>query len=305
MDPDNKINQTKYYPNHKYYGDSPKTLHTVLTLFSAGKRDLPAFSFLKGSLTVETALVLPVFLFALIAVIFIGEAVRFSANLSASLLDTAEKLSVYAHAGSAVGEGVSAGAMGGKALSLTLGKSMAVSRLGKGYVEGSPVEKGVYGLSFLHSSVMGPDQMIDLNAVWRMKPLFPFPGVKGFKIIDRARIRAFTGYDNTGKHDMPEEEEEIVFITPSGSVYHRSRSCSHLNINIIRTDRDGVGNLRNNSGGKYYPCEYCGGGESSTLYVTDDGDRYHTKISCPGLKRTIRAVPISHAGGRRACLDCG
>lgn len=288
-----------------YCGDSPKTLFAVPTHNITGKWDPPAFPFLKGSLTVETALSLPFFLFALITIIFMGEAIRFSGNLSASLLDTAETLAVYAYAGSAAGQGSNAGALGGKALSLTLGKSMTLSRLGRGYVEDSPVENGVYGLSFIHSSCMGPDQMIDLNAVWRMKPLFPFPGVRGFKVIDRARIRAFTGYDNTGKHKGTEDEEEIVFITRSGSVYHRSRSCSHLNINIRRTDRGSVGDLRNNSGGKYYPCEYCGGGAQNGLYVTDDGDRYHTRISCPGLKRSIRAVPISQAGGRRACHDCG
>ncbi len=268
------------------------------------KRDLPVSSFLKGSLTVEAALTLPLFLFALISVIFVGEAVRFSGNLNAALLDSAEKLSVYAYAGNRLSGMETAGIPGGKAVSFTLGKSLVVSELGSGYVEESPIEKGVSGLSFIHSSVLGPDQMIDLNAVWRMKTPVPLPGVTGFRVIDRARIRAFTGYDNTRKKDRYKEEEEIVYITETGTVYHRKRSCSHLNVSIHKTDRGSVGVLRNSGGGRYYPCEYCGGGSSGTLYVTDDGDRYHTKIGCPGLKRTVKAVPISEVGGRGPCHDC-
>ncbi len=265
----------------------------------------PVSSFLRGSLTVETALVLPLFLLAVLSVIFVGEALRFSGNLSSALLENAEDLSMYAYAGTLAGEGRDLGEIGGRAVSLTAGRAMVLSSLGSGYVDGSPVENGAAGLSFLHSTVLGPDQMIDLNAVWRMKALFPFPGVTGFRVIDRARIRAFTGYDNTRREDRSREEEEIVFITRTGSVYHRSRDCRHLNLNIQRTDRASVSGLRNNNGGRYYPCEYCGGGSSDCLYVTDDGDRYHTRLSCPGLTRTVRAVPISEVGGRRPCHDCG
>ncbi len=306
MDPKRKPDQT-IHATSKFIviGDSLKKPIIDTSLLFHKMRDLPVLSFLKGSLTVEAALVTPLFLFALISVIFIGEAIRFSGNLSASLLESAEKLSVYAYAGSVTSPDSQPGDIGGRVVSLTIGKGMVTSGLGRGYIEESPVENGVPGLSFIHSSVMGSDQMIDLSAVWRMKTLFPFSGVTGFKVIDRARIRAFTGYDNTGRDVSSEEEEEIVFITKSGTVYHKSRNCSHLNINIQRTDRANVGNLRNNSGGKYYPCEYCGGGTQDCLYVTDDGDRYHTKVSCPGLKRTIRAVPISQVGGRGPCHDCG
>ncbi len=269
--------------------------------------DLPASSSLKalkGSLTVETALVLPLFLFAMIAVIMIGEGVRFSGNMNASLMDTGKKLSMYAYAGNRTGL-MEGSLIGGKAVSMTLGKSLSLKDLDTHRMDILPVEDGKNGLSFIHSSVMGPDQMIDLNAVWNMKVFFPLPGVKGFKVIDRARIRAFTGYDNTRRADRSEEDEEMVFITENGSVYHRDRNCRHLNINIRQTSRAAVGRERNMNGGKYYPCEYCGGGSGDGLYITEDGDRYHTKISCPGLKRSIRCIPISEVGGRPPCSQCG
>ncbi|MBQ9549899.1 MAG: hypothetical protein IJU87_03715 [Lachnospiraceae bacterium] len=271
------------------------------------KRDLSASSslrVLKGSLTIETALVLPLFIFAVLSLIMIGEAVRFSGNMSAALLENGRKLSTYAYAVNKAG--MDGSLPGGKAVSLTVGRGMVVNDLKKENPGKLPVESDLGGLSFIHSSVLGADQMIDLNAVWRMKVFFPLPGVKGFRVIDRARIRAFTGYDNTRREDRSgEEDEEMVFITEKGTVYHRDRNCSHLNLNIRHTTKASVGKERNNAGGKYYPCEYCGGGSGENLYITDDGDRYHTKISCPGLKRTVKTVPISETGGRPPCADCG
>ncbi len=271
------------------------------------KRDLPASSYirgLKGSLTIETAIALPLFIFAVLSLIMIGEAVRFSGNMNAALLENGRKLSAYAYAGSRAG--LEGSIVGAKAVSLTVGKSMVMEDLKKEGTGEIPVENGAGGLSFIHSNVLGPDQMIDLNAVWRMKIFFPLPGVQGFRVIDRARIRAFTGYDNSHREDRSgEEEEEMVFITEKGTVYHRDRNCPHLNINIRHTTRTEVGKERNNAGGKYYPCEYCGGGGGENLYITDDGDRYHTKISCPGLKRSVKTVPISETGGRPPCADCG
>ena len=41
------------------------------------------------------------------------------------------------------------------------------------------------------------------------------------------------------------------------------------------------------------------------IYITSQGNRYHTQLNCSGLKRTIYTVPLSQTGGRGRCSKCG
>ena len=260
----------------------------------------------KGSITVETALVLPLFLFAMLTALYLIESVRFSGNMQAALMQNAKTMSGYAYAAKMMSDGGDDSlSLPAKAVSVVAGQTGAIQYLGKTYIDESPVKGGVGGISFLHSSMLGPDQTVDLIAIYRIKPLFGFFGIRDFIVADRACVRAFTGYDNTKKDDL-EKDEEIVFITEKGTVYHRSRNCRHLNVTIRETTKAAVDGERNESGGKYYPCEKCGSLKGAgRLYITSDGDRYHTMLSCSSLKRGVRAVPISEVGNRGACARCG
>lgn len=264
--------------------------------------------FFMGSITVETALVLPIFLFAVLTYLYIAEAIRFSGNMEEALHQTARQFATYSYAYEHALSGSEAGGViSSKGISLTLGKSMVMKHLGNSYADESPIEGGSGGISFLRSSVLEKDEMIDLIASYKVDTPFDIFGIENFRVMNRARIRAFTGYDNTHRKDSDsEEDEETVFITDHGTVYHRNINCSHLKITVRETSKETVSNERNENGGKYYACEFCGSRASSgRLYITSEGDRYHTSLNCSALKRGIKAVPLSKVGDKRACKTCG
>ncbi len=114
----------------------------------------------------------------------------------------------------------------------------------------------------------------------------------------------------TGYHSLDGENasyEEMVYVTETGSVYHRSAGCTYLKLSIQMVSSGQLDSLRNDSGAKYYACEKCVGtnAPAASVYITNKGNRYHNLSSCSGLKRTVRLVKISEVHGMRACSRCG
>ena len=95
-------------------------------------------------------------------------------------------------------------------------------------------------------------------------------------------------------------------MTDYGLVYHKSMNCSYLELSIQAVSASEIENLRNESGGKYHPCESCGeeavtGGR---VFITNYGNRYHTSLDCNKVKRNIYAVPLDEVYGLGGCSKC-
>ncbi len=156
----------------------------------------------------------------------------------------------------------------------------------------------------LGSSVLADEKdEIALVAEYTLQPMFSYMGFGHIRLQSCYFGHAWTGYEPS-PFTLEEEEEEIVYITEQGTVYHRDIHCTYLNPSVKTVPAGSIGQQVNDSGGKYKRCEYCGG--SAAVYIiTDHGDRYHTTASCPGIKRTIHAVLLSEVGGRAPCSKCG
>ncbi len=148
------------------------------------------------------------------------------------------------------------------------------------------------------------DTMIDLMEPYIFSPRCNVFGIPDQMVMIRSRAHPWTGYKlGSGGDSGGSMEDTIVYITDTGTVYHLSRSCTHLDLSIRPVDSGQVGDLRNSGGARYRRCEICGGG-SGLVYITDEGDRYHSSLTCSGLKRTIYEIPISQVGARRLCSRC-
>lgn len=170
-------------------------------------------------------------------------------------------------------------------------------RLGRSIVRG-----GSSGIDCSRSKMSARTGIGKLTAEYQVVIPVPLFGIAPVKCSEKMKIKAWSGYEREGWMDTG---NDTVYVTETGLVYHKDYHCSHLDLSIRMTHLELVEGLRNENGGKYYPCEHCVKGNGGNIYITNSGDRYHSSLSCSGLKRTIYAIPISEAAGKGACSRCG
>lgn len=295
----NKIKSSTKQPSHSPF------LKTVFA--DRAIERIPLLSF-NGSMTVEAAVVLPLFLFFLLNLLSVIELFHLHGTLLASLCEVGNELSVGAYAydsfASPVEEDDLKTIVGNLAFSYLYVKGRVEALAGREYLAQSPLPAGADSLVYLGSSVLQKDK-IDLQITYRAEPFVKLIGFKPGIFKSRYYGRAWTGYDVTAE-GVESEETEYVYVTENATVYHLSRSCTHIYLSIRECEAEQVENLRNASGEKYMPCERCVTEEKGTLYITQAGNRYHQSLSCSGLKRTIRKIPRKEAEKNyRMCSGCG
>ena len=252
-------------------------------------------------MTVEAAFIVPFFLLAWMNLLSIINIYGIQSNMSQAMHATAKEMAVLEY-GYEETTGKNAE---GNILDYVYASQRVYNRAGKDYLNNSQIVGGICGVNWLTSKMM-EDDCIDLRATYMIKPMSGIMGFNKFCMYNRVKTRAWTGYDNT-KAVNGNTEEQIVYITPEGSAYHTSKSCSYLKLSIQGVTKENADNLRNADGAKYYVCEECGAGCQGIVYITDYGNRYHSTLGCSKLKRTIEAVTLSEAvsQGRHQCSKCG
>ena len=192
-------------------------------------------------------------------------------------------------------------------------KSWVAARAGTEALRASPVIDGAQGLSLSGSSLHGRN--LDLVLSYEIGSAVRFPFQLRYPVVQRSCRRLWIGtkVEKPDSQEDTEEEEEkqedIVYVTANGAVYHLTKSCRVLALKILTVDASVLPTLRNTSGGKYYPCDRCAKNQTlsgTTVIITEPGTRYHYRFDCPSLKRTIRELPVSEAKEKyRPCHYCG
>lgn len=240
-----------------------------------------------ASLTVEAALVLPLFLFAALCIIYINKLLLYEETVEQALVRTGRELSVE-YAASRAGAVVSKAYMTGKMV------RYAGESGGK--------------ISMLRSRFVPETDEIDLIADYSIRVPFPVISHKRFYFSHRYRTRAFTGVETRMEADDV-EGEEIVYITKTGNVYHKSLECSYLKLTISQVKYSDLEHLRSEGGAKYYACEGCCRHTSfsgaQNVFICNYGNRFHISRTCNKIKRSIQKITLSEAGGRLPCSKCG
>lgn len=186
-------------------------------------------------------------------------------------------------------------------LSTSAVKSDVVNAIGADRLERSIVAGGSGGIDCSASRLSPRTGIGEVSAKYKIRIPVPVFHIAMLSFEDRMQIKVWNGYEKAG---FGTKDEGTVYVTETGLVYHRNYHCTYLDLSIHMVQFGEIESLRNKSGGKYHACERCGGGTGG-IYITDTGDRYHSSLSCSGLKRTVYAVPLSEVAGKRACSKCG
>lgn len=159
------------------------------------------------------------------------------------------------------------------------------------------VEGGSLGISLLSSRIL--DDEICLHAEYRMQLPIAFFEIGKLQLGQMMRFRRWTG-------DEVQTNENTVYITETGDVYHKTLECQSIKLSIQKAIGIKIPFLRGKNGQKYDACSRCVTVFKfyNHYYYTDYGTLYHSNMDCSAIKRTVMAIDISEIGNRTPCSFC-
>lgn len=248
----------------------------------------------RGSMTVEAAVVIPLILLFFLHLGSVMEMIRLHGKLEYALWQVGREVAVYGASGNE--EEIPDFAISYLYVSSRIGQI-----LGEEYLDTSPLTYGSKGLNYLTSEYLEEEESIDIVITYQVSPqitCFPFPY---FRMASRYYGRAWTGYA------VGEEMQQTtyVYVAQEGEVWHSRADCSYLKLHIYEANPNALWMLRNENGEKYRACSRCADyplGEQ--VYLTEDGNRYHTVRSCPSLQRRVHAIVWQTDLPYRPCSRC-
>lgn len=246
----------------------------------------------KGTLTVEVALVVPIFLFLMITVLQYAAAMEAAVCYGAALAESGRLEAMQAY------DGVAAS-----------GAGAAIRQVSAGAVRGS-VRSAAGNNAVKRLQITGGQAAGDANVI-ELRMTYQVQGIAGVYLpritfLQKVCVRTWTGRDGIYSADGSigtGADGRVVYVAATGTVYHADPDCTHLKLSIREVDAQTVGRLRNKNGEKYHACERCPAGGGESVYITGEGNRYHNSLSCSGLKRTVEEVRQTDCD-LRPCSKC-
>ncbi len=257
-----------------------------------------------GSVSIEAAVAIPVFLFCFLEIFSLLNYLSVYNGVLYTLKNVGDTVSVYGYAYDRVMSDQEEVSIGEKIISSVVFSEAyldtQIRRQCQGEIYENTIKGGVKGIQTLGSHIDTKDNTLLLTAYYTVKPIVQLTESE-LRLNNKYYAKLWTGYEIRGERD-----EDIAYITPNASVYHLTEDCSHLKLSIKKVDYEDLMTVRNEEGSKYKECLFCA--EEAVVqdfyYITSQGDKYHSSISCSGLKRTIYRVSLKEVKQLSLCKRC-
>lgn len=242
----------------------------------------------KASVTVEAALTIPIFLFAILSLVYLLEMQSIRTSIRAAAQSAAK---------TAAEDVVTL-----PAVNIIKLKSDIVNNIGAERIERSILSGGSSGIQCgkTYMSILTGEIHVTVEYSVRL----PFPKFSNLtaKFKETMKVKGWNGYT---KREGNSEEDQVVYITDHALVYHEDYQCTYLQLSVQFIPASQLSTIRNEDGGRYHKCEKCVHGNTMAgVYVTNTGGKYHNSLNCSGLKRTVHAVKKSEVSMLGGCSRC-
>lgn len=285
------------YGYHKIFNKIKETLQVWQNIYPQRPRhkERAVLSAFDGSMTVEAAIVLPVFLMVICGMVRFFVLISFQNILQTDMENVARHLGCIQYIED-----------NDSKISQTYAGLKIMSGKAANKADDVGIKGGMYGVSLLQSDI-SPDNEINTLAADYLWDTSLLPGSNGFyfHLVQKCSYIPWIG-ESIVKKDL-EQTDDTVYITKNGSVCHKSKECTYLTRCIKNVRYGEIADIRNISGGRYKACERCVNKKfvnTDIVYITDYGDRYHSKKECNTLKRYIQEVKLSEVRNKRMCKKC-
>ena len=243
----------------------------------------------RGFLSLEAALLLPVFIVGILTFGFLIKVIAAEANIIHAMADEGGKLSVRAYSMRIAPD-----------FGMTLKKRLAAENSG---IEDIHVET----FQYLYRA-QGKDDLIALRVSAQMKVKLPIVLYDGFELSETLLFRGFTGRERIPERirfdEMEmEEESHIVWVFPTAGTKYHEETCRYIRVEA----RQGFLDARIQS--QYKACALCRPDESSRgsviYYFQSSGEAYH-KGDCYIVDRYVISMEEADAvkKGYTPCMVC-
>lgn len=262
--------------------NNPPKKHIRLKRWSK-KAPYATFSLAKGSLTLEAAVVIPLFIMCLSALLCIITTIQLQVRVEKALYNQAMKISGYSYY-----LGVAElPEFAEELLQEEYIKYAVINEIGRDYLDHSLIVNGSRGIT-LGLTPMPQEHMFDVLLRYKVKIPFDILGIAKLNLTARARCHT---WESRAVDAESTWDEEVVYMTPHGSVYHTHTDCTYLKVNV--KDQK-VGQVKN----KYTPCAICTKtvqSDSTQVYITEYGTKYHIDYLCQSLRKNYLCITKEEA----------
>lgn len=283
------------YERYNHFGDG-STFLFIPTLKNRKLKKQESLE-LNGSMTLEAAFVLPIFMLVMVSVMHLIMLLNFQTMLHTNLENTANEI-VMKYIDNQESKDVSEPSV--------IDELYVWNQVMHEDVKKVKERLGIYNLFITLDSDLEIEENKD--GIYQLCVTYSVPipliskHIYRLRFADQCCFRAFIG------SEMEQEQKaELVYITERGTVYHLYEDCTHIHLSILEVTYEAVSMLRNTNGERYKKCEKCIHSQVQSgeiLKITTDGNRYHRVEDCAGIKRMVQKVEKDSVKNLPLCKRC-